>query len=95
MASCIFHAVTLPQAMDSKAGSLNDTSVDEYSKIEGQSKLTSCIFGKTILRPRHNVARARKIANGLVDHLFRFEIEEMNDEPLVEEYLDMVMFDPE
>ena len=70
MASCIFHAVTLPQAMDSKAGSLNDTSVDEYSKIEGQSKLTSCKFGKTILRPHHNITRARKIANGLVKIIY-------------------------
>ena len=46
MASCIFHYVALLEAIELKAESLNDTSVDEYYKIEGNSKLTSCKFGK-------------------------------------------------
>ena len=39
MSSCVFNAVSILKAIDSKAGSLNDTDVDEYAKIELDSKI--------------------------------------------------------
>ena len=70
MTSCIFHAVALLKCIDMKAGSSNDSSFDEYAKIESDSGLTIAPEGKSMLRPRHNITRARKIANGLVSTLF-------------------------
>ena len=40
MASCIFNAVNILKMIYSKAGSLYDTAVDEYAKIELDSELT-------------------------------------------------------
>ena len=93
MTSCIFNAVSLLKAIDSKAGALNDSAADEYSKIEKDAQISSPPMGKTMLRPRHNITRARKIANGLVAHLFSVETHETN--PLVESHEDMVLFNPE
>jgi hypothetical protein len=50
MASCIFNAVSILRAIDSKAGSLNDSAVDEYAQIEKTSKITQSHKGKGILR---------------------------------------------
>ena len=74
MTSCIFNAVSLLKAIDSKAGSLNDSAADEYAKIELNAKLSSPKQGQTMLRSRHNITRARRIANGLVAHLFSIEV---------------------
>ena len=45
-----------------------------------------------MLRPRHNITRACKLANGLVAHLFTIDDSHV---PLVESNVDQVMFDPE
>ena len=92
MTSCIFHAVALLKNIDMKAGSSNDNSIDEYGKIEKDSGLTSYPRGKSMLRPRHNVTRARNIANGLVKQLFT--IDESSNE-LGENEPDQINFDPE
>ena len=92
LASCIFNAVQLLKAIDMKAGSSNDSSIDEYAKIERDVGLTSPPQGKSILRPRHNITRARKIADGLVSHLFTIDD---SHSPLVECNYDQVSFDPE
>ena len=93
MTSCIFNAVSLLKVIDSKAGSLNDSVADEYSKIEKDAQISSPPVGKTMLWPRQNINRARKIANGLVAHLFTVEVNETN--PLVESHEDVVLFEPE
>ena len=46
-----------------------------------------------MLRPCHNITRARRIANGLVAHLFSIEVTEKD--PLVKAHQEMVLFDPE
>jgi len=48
--------------------------------------------GKIILQPRHNISRARKIADGLVSHLFTIDD---SHSPVVECNYDQVSFDPE
>ena len=65
MTSCIFNAIEILKNMDMRAGSFNDNSMDEYAKIESHVDLTSPPEGKSMLRPRHNITRARTIANGL------------------------------
>ena len=75
-----------------KAGSINDNGVDEYAKIEKDVGLTSPPQGKSMLRPWHNISRARKIANGLVLHLFTIDD---SHSPLVQSNYDQVIFDPE
>ena len=92
MANCIFNAVNILKAIDSKAGSLNDTAVDEYAKIEFDSNLTTNKKGKGILQRRHYLTGTRKIANGLVDHLFSFVDE--SGKPLAAENHDMILFEP-
>ena len=93
MTSCIFNAVSLLMVIDLKAGSLNDSAADEYSKIEKDAQISSPPVGKTMLRPQHNITWDREIANGLVAHLFTVEVNETN--PLVELHEDMVLFEPE
>ena len=92
MTSCIFHAIVLLKAIDIKAGSLNDRGIDDYSKIERDSAITSPPQGRSMLRPRHNVTRARKIANGLVSQLFTIDDGSL---PEVHTEHDQVIFDPE
>ena len=92
MTSCIFNAVELLKAIDMKAGSLNDNGINEYAKIQLSSSLTSPPQGRSMLRPRHNITRARKLANGLVAHLFTIDDSHV---PRVESNVDQVMFDPE
>ena len=91
--SCIFNGISVLKRIDAKAGSLNDRGCDDYSKIEFDSKLTSPSVGKSMLRPRHNITRARKIANGLVKYLF--SVETNAGQPLMESHEDMVLFNPE
>jgi len=92
MTSCIFNAVEILKNMDMRAGSSNDNSMDEYAKIEMHVGLTSPPEGKSMLRPRHNITRARTIANGLVTHLFTIN---ESHSPEVETEYDQVSFDPE
>ena len=93
MTSCIFNAVSLLKAIDSKASSLNDSAADEYAKIEKDAKISCPPMGKTMFRPRHNITRARKIANGLVGHLFSIDLN--NNDPSVKAHQDIVFFEPE
>ena len=88
MTSCIFNAVSLLKAIDSKASSLNDSAADEYAKIEKDAKISCPPMGKTMFRPRHNITRARKIANGLVGHLFSIDLN--NNDPSVKAHQDII-----
>ena len=90
--SCIFNAVNILKVVDSKTGSLNDTAVDEYAKIELDLKLTKNQKGKVILQHRHYLTGTRKIANGLVDHLFSFV--DKFGKPVASENQDMILFEP-
>ena len=92
MTSCIFNAIEILKNMDMRAGSSNDNSMDEYAKIEKHAGLTSPPEGKSMLRPWHNITRARAIANGLVNHLFTIK---ESYSPEVETEYDQVSFDPE
>ena len=90
VSSCIFNVIALLKAIDSKAGALNDSSVDEYAHIEDDSNLSDNGKGTGILRKRHYLTRARKMGNGLVNETFG--VEELHDEV---NKGDMVMFEPE
>ena len=61
MTSCIINAVSLLKTIDLKAGSLNDSAADKYAKIGEQTNKTSPPVGKSMLRLKHNITRARKI----------------------------------
>ena len=94
VASCVFNSVALLKCIDSKAGSLNDSASHEYYMIERDSDITESRKGKSILRPRHHLTGARKVANGLVDHLFAFVDEQGKPMLTEEESNDMILFEP-
>ena len=73
MTSCIFNAVELLKAIVMKAVRLNINGIDEYAKVQNDFSLTSPSQERSMFRPRHNITRARKIANGLVAHHFTIE----------------------
>ena len=62
--------------------------------IERESSITLSKKGKSILRPRHYLTGARKVANGLVDHLFAFV--DQDGKPMLseDESNDMILFEP-
>ena len=59
MASWMFNDVSILKAIGSKAGSLNDTAVDEYAKIKLDYNLTNNKKGKGILRRWHYLSGTR------------------------------------
>ena len=54
-----FAATCLLRSIDTHAGSLNDSAVDQYAKIQEEHK--SCLFR------RHRITECRKVANALND----------------------------
>jgi hypothetical protein len=94
VSSCVFNAVNLLRAIDSKAGSLNDTATHEYAAIEKDSSITRSKKGKSILRPRHHLTGARKVCNGLVDHLFSFVDQDGKALLSKDERNQMILFEP-
>jgi len=68
--SCIFNVVALLKAIDSKAGSLNDTAVSEYASIEDELEEVKATRedGKWpvgILQKRHYITRARAMSSSI------------------------------
>ena len=94
VSSCGFNAVNLLRVIGSKAGSLNDTATHEYVEIEKDSSITQSKKGKSILRPRHHLTGARKVCNGLVNHLLLFV--DQGGKPLLseDERNQMILFKP-
>mmetsp|Transcript_3932 Transcript_3932/g.5884 ORF Transcript_3932/g.5884 Transcript_3932/m.5884 type:complete len:197 (+) Transcript_3932:289-879(+) len=62
--------------------------------IERDSTITESKKGKSILRLRHHLIGARKVANGLVDHLFAFVDQQGKPMLIKDESNEMILFDP-
>ena len=94
IASCVFNAVSLLRTIDSKAGSLNDSAVNEYYQMDKSTNITTPKRGKSILHPRHHLTGARKVASGLVDHLFEFV--DTDKKPIIDddESSEILLFEP-
>ena len=67
--STIFSAVALLRSIDSHAGALNDSAVDQYADIERQSTLLNTKRGQGMLNKRWKISHVRSIANKFTANL--------------------------